>query len=233
LWDLTTGKEKAALQADAGFVYAVAFGDGKLLASGHYDGGIRLWDSGTAKTQAVLKGHTRSVTCLAFSPNGKLLASGSRDETARIWDIATGKAVACLKHAGRVRISIHLSSATVCGVAFSGDGKAVASAAGENTVLLWDVARAEQKGTLQGQSDHAQAVSRSRSGNLLALGNYNGPGTVTLWDVAAGRPKVTFRGHVVRVTSLALSPDAKTLALSGDDGSVRLWDVAAILKAAK
>jgi WD40 repeat protein len=62
------------------------WGDGKTLASGSQDHTIKLWDVNTGKAGATLKGHTWSVTSVAFSPDGKTLASGSADKTVRIWN---------------------------------------------------------------------------------------------------------------------------------------------------
>jgi len=89
---------------------------------------VRLWDPATGTQQAVLTGHTREVTAVAFSPDGLRLASASWDETVRVWDPATGTQQAALTgHTGRVSA-----------VAFSPDGQLLASAGGDRTVRLWD-----------------------------------------------------------------------------------------------
>jgi WD40 repeat protein len=67
--------------------------DGKTLASGSEEDTIKLWDVGTGKERATLKGHRNEVTSVAYSPDGKTLASGSRDYTIKLWDVGTGEQV--------------------------------------------------------------------------------------------------------------------------------------------
>ncbi len=62
--------------------------DGKMLASGSFDGTVKLWAVATGEELAFFHGHTRAVTALAFAPDGRKIASGSHDQTVRIWHLA-------------------------------------------------------------------------------------------------------------------------------------------------
>jgi WD40 repeat protein len=63
--------------------------DGKRLASGSYDGTVKVWDANSGLNLRTLKGHTSGVTGIAFSPEGRRLAGGSEDGTVRLWDSTT------------------------------------------------------------------------------------------------------------------------------------------------
>jgi hypothetical protein len=67
-----------------------------LVASGHNDGTVRLWDAVSGKAIRTLAGHAGAVMSVAFSPDSHTLASGSYDNTVRLWDIATGRCLAIL-----------------------------------------------------------------------------------------------------------------------------------------
>src|SRR5580693_4178779 len=85
------------------------------------------------KLRDTLKGHTRQVTSVAYSPDGKTLASGSREGISKLWDVATGKELATLNS----------HNSWVKSVAFSPDGKTLASGSGHlpsAEIKLWDVA---------------------------------------------------------------------------------------------
>jgi WD40 repeat protein len=114
-------------------------------------------------------------------------------------------------------------------VAFSPGGRLLASADGDGTVRLWNLATGQPVGgPLRGTSNPngVRAVAFSRDGRLLA--SADGDGTVRLWNPATGRPAATL--HVTSspygVFGVAFSPDGKLLASADADGTVQLWDAA-------
>jgi WD40 repeat protein len=118
------------------------------------------------------------------------------------------------------------SAASTRSVAFSPNGKIVASAGDRGTIRLWNPATGQPIGQpLNGHSGSITSLAFSPDGRLLASGSYDY--TVRLWDPATGRPVgQPLTGHTSYVRAVAFSPDGKRLASAGDDQSVRLWDPA-------
>ena len=157
LWDVKTGALFRTLSGHRGDVMPVVFSpDGKTLASSGDDATIKVWDTATGALLRTLTGHSERVRSVVFSPNGKLLASGSDDASVRLWDAETGRLLrkimpvdpllSLLAPVGKKLLDLEFDghSYGIDSVAFSPDGKILASASVDPVVKLWNVETAAE-----------------------------------------------------------------------------------------
>jgi RNA polymerase sigma factor (sigma-70 family) len=223
LWDPASGAELKCLVGHEGEVTVAFAPDGKVLASGGRGGTILLWDAATGKEIRQLEGAEERVKSLAFSPDGKMLASAGLRESfgegaasdlpVRLWDVATGRELRRLRgHEG----------VYVTAVAFSPDGRRLASAGWDRTIRLWGVVSGKELYRFQDNRVPVNALAFSRDGRSLAS---CGIGDVCLWEVATGQPRRRLKGHYGGATSLAFSPDGRLLASGSGDTTALVWRV--------
>ncbi len=204
--------------------------DGRTLASGGFDGAVRLWNVADPAHAAYLTGpqtprKDAAVRGVAVSPDGRILASASLGSTVLLWNI-TNPAVPArlgqpLPHTDAVRA-----------VTFSPDGSTLATGGRDKTVHLWDIrdpADPRPLGQpLEGNTEDVVSLAFSPDGKTLASGGWDH--SVHLWDLtdrerprALGQP---LRGHTDVVWTVGFTPDNRTLITGSADRTVRLWDLA-------
>jgi WD40 repeat protein len=223
LWDIEQQKEIANI-SDVPALRLLFTPDGRTLVA---DGGvdvIRRWDWATRNELPPMRIRGGLQTPLAFTPDGKTLVTtpvGSYGQTVRLWKFPSGDPA--------LPLSGH--TAPVFCLAFSSDGKTLASRGADATFRLWDAAARKEirqmemevadKGT---QHDNpGQGLAFSPDGRSMAGNAPIGLAEILLWDAASG--KIRCRLPRSRATALAFSPDGQTLALNF--GSQRIGLVSA------
>jgi WD40 repeat protein/tRNA A-37 threonylcarbamoyl transferase component Bud32 len=200
-------------------VRAVVFSpDGQRLAGGGGDGTVRVWDAVHGKELARWPAHKAGVTGLAFDPKGRRLASTGGEPgkgEMKLWDATTGKALVA-------RTWHHLQEA----VAFSPNGKYLATAGAEDIVALWDAATLKPAGTFRGQ--HQQfvpwtSVAFSADSRWVASGSPDG--LIRVWNRATAREFFTaLTPTQAGVHGLAFcGRDSRILAAATADHTILGW----------
>jgi WD40 repeat protein len=123
----------------------------------------------------------------------------------------------------KLRYTLPHNEAGINRLAWSPDGRMLASGSPDHTVQIWDTEAAELRCTLRGHDKVVSSVAWSPDGQRLVSGSDDE--TIRLWDWANERTLLKFKGHTQNVTSVAWSPDGEALASTSDDATVCLWDV--------
>jgi WD40 repeat protein len=181
------------------------------LATAHDDGSVGLWDAGDGRSLATLRGHTKAVRRVAFSPSGDLLATASWDTSIRIWDVPGGRPVRILN--GHTR--------PVNSVAFSPSGQELVSAASDGTVRIWDLKTGKLTRTIKEHKRSVRHAVFSHDGSLVASAGADRRALIS--DPRNGSVVATL-AHTETVWSIAFSPDASHIATASEDGTARVWE---------
>lgn len=177
-------------------------------------------------SQSVFTETFSQILALAFSPDGTLLATGDVNHEIHLWRVADGTPL----------LSLRVNEGWIWSVAFSPDGRLLASSA-NRAVHLWDGQTGECLHTLRGYSDRVFSVAFSADGQLLATGSEDH--LVRIWQVRTGKLLHTLSGHSDEVRAVAFNPCSAVLpesaalhrsqppcllASASYDGTVRLWN---------
>jgi WD40 repeat protein len=213
LWSIETGQELRRLSS-GGRAVGLAFApDGKTLATASWQRTIRLWDPATGLEKQPRQGHTGPVYRVAASADGKTLATAGSDGTLRLWDAATTRLLATTTGLPYPEWQ----------VAFVPDAR-TAIYAGRNALVWRNLETGKELRRVEHGESNVHGLTLSADGAVLATHAEN---HVILCDARTGQRLDDFVPATRYLRGLALSPDARFLALFDDKGGLIVRDVGA------
>jgi len=208
-WELPGGRLIRAQRADSGRVVSLSFApDGEHVASGGFDDGVKLWDARSGAPVAVVAADF-GASSATFAPDGRLLGCATRGGDLLLWDLETDTLLR----------SIPAHEAPLLAPIFASDGRRAVTAAQDARVRLWDVASGALLRTIETGTQMPRAVALSLDDRRVAVVSQ----AVRVWDLETGVEESRRLGHVNRVSSVAFSPDGRTLYSAGGDGAIKVW----------
>jgi WD40 repeat protein len=229
LYDLDAGSQTAVLRSGHNTTNALTSStadaltfspDGRLLASGHRDKLLQVWDVRSAKSVTSFVAHASWLTALSFSPDGNTLATASKDRTVRLWQTQGWQLLGILKG--------HLNE--VWDVAFLPDGQRLVTCGKDGTLKVWSVRPPEPP--VRFKTFGAASRLEMPADATTVFGTYPN-GQFSLIDTATFEEFVLTLAPLTNLTAAVISSSGRLLATGTPDGGVTIWNSAERRAAAK
>jgi WD40 repeat protein len=146
------------------------------------------------------KGHSRYISCLAYSPNGKYMVSGSQDNTLKLWDITNGKEIRTFSiHTGLVR-----------SVMFNPEGTSILTSSADNKALIYNIETGKAESEFLLEKDRLFKSCYSPDGSkVLTMNDRDG---AIVWDVNSGEKLGDFKkNYSSSISPQWFSPNGKLI----------------------
>lgn len=197
------------------WIHSVAFSpDGKSIATGSDDQAVKVWDATSGK-ELWNEATPTAITAVTWSADSKQLLSGNWRGGMEVRDARSGKLLSHWK--------AHRENIT--GLAVSWDGLHLATASGDDSCKVWDLATRRCVLTIEQDNEYdATCVAFSPDGKFVVVGD--GENLLKLYSVRSGELLLTFSGHTETIAAVAFSSDGKQVFSGSADDTLRIWDAA-------
>lgn len=212
IWDTKTAEKLKSFGSHTASVTAVAYNsNNKLFATAGSDMKIIIWSAEDGKPKGILKGITSPVTSVAFNPINDNLACG------------TGNEVLVFDEKYHLILTLQGHEKAVNTVAYSPDGKMIASGSSDNKIKTWDAASGQELKSFDAESKEITSVCFSSDNKYVASGGKNG--IVKLWSATSANKISELADYKSAISSVAFSPDAQYVAAGGEGNNIMIWNV--------
>ncbi|HSL29219.1 MAG TPA: WD40 repeat domain-containing protein, partial [Anaerolineales bacterium] len=227
IWEVETGELLRSIPDFA--VYKVSFSPDRTQVAASTLNGLQVWMYTPDPAELFSLEENQAVLTIPdgsfgiFSPDGNHLAAlsfgVSSGNAVKLWDATTGQeGLTLIGHTD-----------WIAGLAFSPDGKRLASTSLDGTVRIWSLSPGEETVTVSGPGAvYGTRVVYSPNGKEFV--SNGGDGTATIWNAITGEPRLRLTGHDEEVMNIAFSPDGKRFATGSFDATAIIWDAASSQK---
>ncbi|WP_165423621.1 serine/threonine-protein kinase [Ktedonosporobacter rubrisoli] len=235
VWNALSKQTVRTYTEHSGPVCAVAWSpNGLYIASAGLDKTVHVWDASTGQRVFTYTGHTGKIYTLAWSPDSKRIASGGEDKKIQFWEpiketpkrsLLASLTNLITQHRGPLTINKH--EGRINELAWSCDGKYLASTGADHLTAIWDTLTGQLVFKPKPQSNSMKnALAWSPVSSHLAMGGNDK--MVEIWNMDSKKLVYTYCGHVGYIMAIAWAPNGERVASSGVDRSIQVWKTTTI-----
>jgi hypothetical protein len=219
VWDLDDGRRLAHFKRNEARIWSVAFASAETILAASHDWTVTLWKTTTPDApHHVFEGHDSAVQAVAYDQTSGTIASASADKTLRLWDRSR------LSH--RRTLSGHKDFVT--SVAFSPDGKRIVSGDLSGQVRIWRASNGSRLRRINAHDGEVNRVWFVADDDVVATTSVDG--RLRFFSVRSGKTLQTFGSRGRAVIDMAVSSERKRIATVTENGWVRIWDAAILMR---